>query len=122
MLIASFVKQPGEVLRRTIDFACRLDNNQTIASLVTTVEHNDPDVVEAVSMTVDAYLFPVEQVAQPQIYQVDGEAEEVVRAHTQIEYFVNGGLDEELYKITFSATISDGQVQEEEVECFVEEY
>jgi hypothetical protein len=99
MLIAQLEKQPGETLRRSIDYSCRFDDGQTIVGLATTVEIMNGATVSP--LEVDAYIHS---------------------DAVQTEYFVAGGAHGEIYKITFTAEISDGQVMEDEVECIVEEH
>lgn len=95
MLIGSYTKQASMVVRRTIDYTCRLDNGQTITAVTGSLSHLGTTAL------LDVYIMPDAK---------------------QLEYFFSGGVDKEEFKITFHVSLSDGQIMEDEVEFYIEEH
>jgi len=96
-LLDRFIKQPGEVKKYQIDYSGWLSTGQTVTNVLTTVTVLNPatgDVGEP-TMTIGT-----NQIVGGNIY----------------EYYVSSGTDGKRYKVTFTASSSDSQTIESEVE------
>lgn len=94
-LIATFEKQPADVLDYDIDYATWLPDNDAIASAVAAVTPTG-------GMEVDLTL--------------------VVENSTRVKLWVSGGVTGTTYKVEVTVTTDDGRVKQDEVRFRVKEY
>lgn len=94
-LIATFEKQPADVLDYDIDYATWLPDNDAIASVSTAV-------TPAGGMEVDLTL--------------------VIENNTRVKLWVSGGVTGTTYKVEVTVTTDDGRVKQDEVRFRVKEY
>lgn len=94
-LIATFEKQPADVLDYDIDYATWLPDNDAIASVETAV-------TPAGGMEVDLTL--------------------VIENNTRVKLWVSGGVTGTTYKVEVTVTTDDGRVKQDEVRFRVKEY
>lgn len=94
-LIATFEKQPADVLDYDIDYTTWLPDTDAIASATATV-------TPAGGMTVDLTL--------------------VIENNTRVKIWVSGGVSGTTYKVEITVTTDDGRVKQDEVRFRVKEY
>ena len=94
-LIATFEKQPADVLDYDIDYATWLPDNDAIAEAVATV-------TPVGGMEVDLTL--------------------VIQDNTRVKIWVSGGVSGTTYKVEITVTTDDGRVKQDEVRFRVKEY
>jgi hypothetical protein len=97
-MLQSFIKQPAEILPVTIDFTTRLPSGATISSA--TLSAIDLSDNSSVSATI--WVSTTGSVSGA---KVTGKA--------------RNGTTEKIYKLTFTLTLSDGSVLEEDLEMNV---
>lgn len=94
-LIATFEKQPADVLDYDIDYTTWLPDNDAIASAVAVVAPEG-------GLTVDLTL--------------------VTENNTRVKIWVSGGVSGTTYKVEITVTTDDGRVKQDEVRFRVKEY
>lgn len=96
MLLNRYQQQPGENLKRIIDYDRWLEVNEEIVTVQATVTPATSPPLVVNNVLIDD----------------DGK---------QLGYYVSGGMDGTDYTATFSLTTNAGQVREDEIEFEIEE-
>lgn len=94
-LIATFEKQPADVLDYDIDYATWLPDNDEIATAVATVTPAD-------GLEVDLTL--------------------IIQNNSRVKIWVSGGVTGTTYKVEITVTTDDGRVKQDEIRFRVKEY
>lgn len=94
-LIATFEKQPADVLDYDIDYATWLPDNDAIDTATATV-------TPAGGMEVDLTL--------------------IIENNTRVKIWVSGGVSGTTYKVEITVTTEDGRVKQDEVRFRCKEY
>lgn len=99
MLLGRYTQQPGERIKRELDYTQFLEDAETITGIAATIDPEEGDDI--------AVPFEIEVVVDP-----DGKV---------FAYFAAGGVDGVDYTVQFAVTTSAGQILNDEVEFDVEE-
>lgn len=94
-LIATFEKQPADVLDYDIDYATWLPDSDEIATAVATVTPADGLEVETTLL---------------------------IQNNTRVKIWVSGGVTGTTYKVEITVTTDDGRVKQDEIRFRVKEY
>jgi len=94
-LIATFEKQPADVLDYDIDYATWLPDSDEIATVVATVTPADGLEVETTLL---------------------------IQNNTRVKIWVSGGVTGTTYKVEITVTTDDGRVKQDEIRFRVKEY